>query len=418
MGNVKFCRRLCRSLATFVILEVMNIVLCSELFADNKLQQTIVVDHYNKRKQTEMQQEILTLLGLHQRPQVVKHGYENSAPKFMINLYNSLQTEDGEGITDEVTFNSKVNLTLGKAIEHINGTDVIRSFINYANKVPHLRHDKDATFFFDTSDVSTSELVMGAEFRIYKEAKKSKDYDCRIELFRIKQGTDPEDKALESESNLTVSWSYEGWLNLNVTSAVYLWTYMPYTNLGLYIKVTQLDKDSRVIEPTKFGIVGHRGPDEKQAFMVGFFKMTRAIHVRNRRSTDGKQNSTPNEAENYYYWGGNSYSMDNYRRSACQRHTLYVSFRSLGWQDWIIAPEGYAAFYCGGECTFPMSAHMNATNHAIVQTLVHLIRPLDVPKPCCAPTKLSAIQVLYFDEKNNVVLKRYSDMRVKACGCH
>lgn len=39
-------------------------------------------------------------------------------------------------------------------------------------------------------------------------------------------------------------------------------------------------------------------------------------------------------------------------------------------KDWIIAPEGYAASYCDGECSFPLNAHMNATNHAIVQTLV------------------------------------------------
>ncbi|KAI6074881.1 Bone morphogenetic protein 6 [Aix galericulata] len=37
--------------------------------------------------------------------------------------------------------------------------------------------------------------------------------------------------------------------------------------------------------------------------------------------------------------------------------------------DWIIAPKGYAANYCDGECSFPLNAHMNATNHAIVQTL-------------------------------------------------
>ena len=41
--------------------------------------------------------------------------------------------------------------------------------------------------------------------------------------------------------------------------------------------------------------------------------------------------------------------------------------RDLGWEDWIIAPEGYAAFYCHGECSFPLNTHMNATNHAIVQ---------------------------------------------------
>ena len=87
-------------------------------------------------------------------------------------------------------------------------------------------------------------------------------------------------------------------------------------------------------------------------------------------------------------------------------------------QDWIIAPDGYTAFYCNGECSFPLGAHMNATNHAIVQTLVHLLDPRLVPKPCCTPSALSPISVLYFDHNSNVVLKRYRDMIVKSCGCH
>lgn len=66
---------------------------------------------------------------------------------------------------------------------------------------------------------------------------------------------------------------------------------------------------------------------------------------------------------------------------SCQIQTLYVSFKDLEWQDWIIAPEGYGAFYCSGECNFPLNAHMNATNHAIVQTLVHLMHPTKVR--CC-----------------------------------
>ncbi|WAR17185.1 BMP7-like protein [Mya arenaria] len=313
-----------------VVFEMAAFVVCSEFFASNGLHQTIVIDLHNKRKQSEMEHEILTLLGLHQRPQVIKHGYEYSAPKFMITLYNSLLNEEGESITDEIEFNSKVNLTLGKPMEHINGTDVIRSFINH------------------------------------------------------------------------------GWVNFNVTRALTLWSYIPSTNLGLYMKVTVLDGENRQIAPGKFGIVGRNGPDDQQAFLVGFFKMARSdIPTRTRRSADGSNNETPDESDKYYYWGGNT--MDNYRKSACQRHTLY---------DWIIAPDGYPAFFCGGECTFPLGAQMNATNHAIVQTLVHLTRPFAVPKPCCAPTKLSPIQVLYFDDKSNVVLRKYGNMKVKACGCH
>jgi bone morphogenetic protein 7 len=41
-----------------------------------------------------------------------------------------------------------------------------------------------------------------------------------------------------------------------------------------------------------------------------------------------------------------------------------------------------------------------------------------VPKPCCAPTKLSAISVLYYLDDANVNLKKYKNMVVKSCGCH
>lgn len=60
-------------------------------------------------------------------------------------------------------------------------------------------------------------------------------------------------------------------------------------------------------------------------------------------------------------------------------------------QDWIIAPEGYAANYCDGECSFPLNAHMNATNHAIVQTLV---RPAHTRLPRSVYSSHSVREVL------------------------
>ncbi|KAK1337154.1 hypothetical protein QTO34_001776 [Cnephaeus nilssonii] len=41
---------------------------------------------------------------------------------------------------------------------------------------------------------------------------------------------------------------------------------------------------------------------------------------------------------------------------------------------------------------------------------VHFINPETVPKPCCAPTQLNAISVLYFDDSSNVILKKYRNM--------
>lgn len=105
------------------------------------------------------------------------------------------------------------------------------------------------------------------------------------------------------------------------------------------------------------------------------------------------------------------------QRDNCRRHSLYVDFSDVGWNDWIVAPPGYEAYYCRGECPFPLADHLNSTNHAIVQTLVNSVNPGAVPRACCVPTELSPISMLYLDEYDKVVLKNYQDMVVEGCGC-
>ena len=151
---------------------------------------------------------------------------------------------------------------------------------------------------------------------------------------------------------------------------------------------------------------------------------------RAKRQADKKKESVSywDDEDTWNPWNRQSSVDHRYRRRhsstakdsalACEKKALYVNFKDLGWQDWIIAPDGYAAFFCHGECSFPLSPVMNATNHAIVQTLVHLMNPEVVPKPCCAPNKLTSIMVLYFDDQGSVILKKYRNMVVKSCGCH
>lgn len=41
-------------------------------------------------------------------------------------------------------------------------------------------------------------------------------------------------------------------------------------------------------------------------------------------------------------------------------------------QDWVIAPQGYSAYYCEGECIYPLNSCLNSTNHATMQALVSI----------------------------------------------
>ncbi|XP_047450945.1 bone morphogenetic protein 16 [Mugil cephalus] len=114
--------------------------------------------------------------------------------------------------------------------------------------------------------------------------------------------------------------------------------------------------------------------------------------------------------------GGRAAKLKRLSRNRCRRHPLYVDFNDVGWHKWIIAPSGYDAFFCLGECRFPLADHMNSSSHAMVQTLVNSVNTA-VPRACCVPTSLSPIALLYLDHEDRVVLKNYQDMVVEGCGC-
>lgn len=98
----------------------------SGFYADNGLQQTVVVNRLPGRERREMQQEILTLLGLHHRPKPNSLGIDLSAPKYMLDLYRSLQQAED----DPLHFIPSPNATVALMPE-INTSDVIMSFVNH-----------------------------------------------------------------------------------------------------------------------------------------------------------------------------------------------------------------------------------------------------------------------------------------------
>jgi len=105
------------------------------------------------------------------------------------------------------------------------------------------------------------------------------------------------------------------------------------------------------------------------------------------------------------------------KSTLCKRHSMYVDFKEIGFSDWIEAPPGYEAFYCHGECTFPLASHMNGSNHAVMQMWINAFNIAKIPRTCCVPTKLSTQTLLYKDDDGILVMKNYPDMTVDECGC-
>ncbi|XP_069720243.1 bone morphogenetic protein 2-like [Phaenicophaeus curvirostris] len=337
-------------------------------------------------------------------------------PQFMVDLFNKVA--DANGIT--------------RAPGLLQG-DVVRSFEDRV-------HVDRYHFYFDISAMEKGEQMLKAEFRVFKlkRTRVSRPADtkhfCRVEVYELlESGSEPHKKHLIASRLLSLY--TEGWEVFNVTQTVSKWVGNSSSNHGFLITTTHVFNSRTEHNLVKFAKSQDALQESRNALLVLFTNSNK------RRSSSFVPSSTkpemnPAETDASHalretqITESSNESMSRRRRSAavpstasqvttCHRRELYVDFRAIGWSGWIIYPSGYNAFYCRGTCLFPLGENLNATNHATVQSIVHTLKlSQDVSTPCCVPDELKSLNLLYFDDKENVVLKNYKDMVATRCGCH
>ena len=57
----------------------------------------------------------------------------------------------------------------------------------------------------------------------------------------------------------------------------------------------------------------------------------------------------------------------------CCREKLYISFAEIGWDDWIIHPAGYDAYFCRGTCSSAASVSTSGSHYNTVLRVSLLI---------------------------------------------
>lgn len=102
------------------------------------------------------------------------------------------------------------------------------------------------------------------------------------------------------------------------------------------------------------------------------------------------------------------------RSSKCCRRSMNVRFKDVPGFEFIVAPEDFDAFYCSGKCP----ARFNPANeHALLQSLLNLHEDRNVPRPCCAPTDLTGLLILHYDDSGKLKTDLWRDVIVTECGC-
>lgn len=108
----------------------------------------------------------------------------------------------------------------------------------------------------------------------------------------------------------------------------------------------------------------------------------------------------------------------------CCRYHYYVKFADLG-MDWILAPEGYDAYYCSGDCPFMyLSEQKSSLYYTFVIARANYNNPMASPRPCCTPVSLSDLSIMYSSGKvdsqgqpTDIEIHQLEDMIVDECGC-
>ncbi|KAG9268738.1 bone morphogenetic protein 2 [Astyanax mexicanus] len=352
---------------------------------------------------------LLSLFGLKQRPTPSRSAV---VPRYMLDLFTaySANAEPKHGASRRA---------LGRESEKsASRANTIRSFHHDESTEQLLSHGRKTTqrFLFNLSSIPGEEFVTSAELRIYREqvmaatnSRSSSNSSSlagrhRINIYEImKPGRPLKEPITRLLDTRLVQHSLSKWESFDVSPAVSRWTAEDHANHGFVVEVVHPeDADGDYKKHVRVSRSLHDSEDswpQMRPLLVTFSHDGKGHVLHSRQKRQARINKPKKK-----------------HKANCRRHSLYVDFSDVGWNDWIVAPPGYHAFYCQGECPFPLADHLNSTNHAIVQTLVNSVNT-NIPKACCVPTDLSPVSLLYLDEYERVILKNYQDMVVEGCGC-
>lgn len=283
-----------------------------------------------------------------------------------------------------------------------------------------------------------------------------------------------------------VTIQHSGWMKINITEGVQKWFSTPSSSTSLSSSKLQLLVDcsgcGTNVEPVLFSSSpasqNNKKKKKKRRRRRRRRRLVEDLEDDNNQETeeDQRQQDDPDRRQQqqhrpFIVIHTDSNSGRRLRRrtpldcspttSACCKQRFFVSFRALGWDDWIIAPSGYYANYCRGDCgggpsgpsrtpdTF-LSYHSHVIDE--VRKLPSFQPPLASPslpfgssslpkiqdeeyrhqlmkqqqqqqqlyaslQPCCAPTKFSSMSLIYFGPDMNIIKRDLPKMVVDECGC-
>ncbi|KAK0411362.1 hypothetical protein QR680_005616 [Steinernema hermaphroditum] len=378
------------SVLVFAIFALLGLSWGHVLFKDDGVSQTIPLKVHRKGI-LHLKSQILKILGLSEGPRNTTR--DELASRFMSQLYE-LETDS----TAPANFSSSIMEFLQKA-------DVIVSFA--PSKKLDFEEEEISELDFSLNDLPPRSRLINAELRLHLNST-----DLLLDSITAYL-RDDDSGDLRPLENLELFSSEDSQLALNITGVVDQWLQNASLPRSIFLQLLRSDGSRSSLSGGGakwhgFGVASFEDSEDGSLFQN---------HVRAKRAYEVAldDHDEPTSLGNSFSDRPNPLKTGNYK--GCRLHQLYVSFADLGWEQFVIAPDGFNAQYCDGFCSFPFNSRMNWTNHAIVQAVVNLIDSSRTEPAKCAPTEMKSMKILFFDHTNNVIMRRYRDIIVQSCGC-
>ncbi|XP_038641561.1 bone morphogenetic protein 10-like [Scyliorhinus canicula] len=342
-------------------------------------------------------------------------------PQYMMELYNRFATDRTS----------------------IPSSNIVRSFKNEDVSVSNQTHGvRTHSLLFNVSVPHHEEITM-AELRLYTlldtDRRIYKGVDRKVTIYQVDElqsGEIGDHSGLVKLAKRRIYGKDSGWETFDVTEAIVSWSKSEETTHRLQVHIENMEEQN--FEDANLDI--DMKPETKHEPLLIVFSddrnsMKNEAIEELEQMIDHEQDVTFHDVEagndginlneetllqrrSNMLYDTSSRIRRNAKISFCKRTPLYVEFKEIKWDSWIIAPKGYEAYECKGSCNYPLTEQVTPTKHAIVQTLLNLHNPNMAAKACCVPTKLNPISILYLDDAGVVTYKfKYEGMVVAECGC-
>uniref|UniRef100_A0AAZ3PC07 TGF-beta family profile domain-containing protein n=1 Tax=Oncorhynchus tshawytscha TaxID=74940 RepID=A0AAZ3PC07_ONCTS len=350
----------------------------------------------------------LTELEARARPRATR----KEPPEYMLELYNRFANDH--------TAVPSANIVRNSSPYSVTVRGVRRHPLLFNISIPHHEH------------------ILTAELRLYTLVQKDRRHfggHWRKEEGRDRRRNEQETDEIEEMEELATRHVYgkdDVWVTFDLTNQVNLWRKAESSTHRLEVHIASLRcKGGKTRQEVRkeagkkelVDVYVDMGLDEKHKPVVIVFSDDQSREHREEdkgelnRMMEHENDETLMQLHSNLYYDTPPRIRRNAKGDPCKKIPLYVEFKDIGWDTWVIQPMGYEAYECNGVCSYPMTSEVSPTKHAIVQTRLSSKIPQKVSPACCVPTKLEPISLLYEDGGVVTYMHKYEGMVVAECGC-